>query len=45
VEASSMPGGAFTSSEIVACGGRSFGISKDTVDFASASTNGGVIVT
>src|SRR6188472_2712511 len=44
-EASSMPGGAFTSSEIVAWGGRSFGSSKDTVDLTSPSTNGGVMVT
>ena len=40
-----MPGGASTSSEIVAWGGRSFGISNEIVVFAPASTNGGVTVT
>ena len=44
-DASSMPGGALTSSETVAWGGRSFGISNAIVVFTSPSTNGGVIVT
>ena len=40
-----MPGGAVTESEIVAWGGRSFGVSNEISVSTPSSTNGGAIVT
>ena len=43
--ARSMPAGASSRSEVVAWGGRSFGVWKTTTDGTPSSTNGGETVT